>query len=602
MADKSRSSSFFKNLRNSIPWNNGALLDLENEINILNPKFNIFEDKGPKRTEILQKHSITYGTSDSQPLAQVGNANDIPLYANIQENKIGRIKDYRVMAAYPRVSECLDNICNEMINLDDLNNIIKLDLDKADLQDEHKDELEKEFKEFVEIFDLEQNGWDYCRRLLVEGELFFEHIIDKNEPGWGILGVVPIPTELIDPIYDNMQNFMVRGFLERKPVLDPKNPSKISDWELIPLQKNQVTYINSGIWNEDKTFRLPYIENARRAYRELSLIEDSIIIYRLVRAPERLIFNIDVGTMPPAQAESYLRTLMNNYWNSKTFDIANGGIMQKFNPQSMLDAFWFPKRKGSEGSSVSTLPAGANLDKLEDLFYFVDALYTSLGVPTNRNKPDDKAPTQSSDILRQELKFARLVIRLQKLLASGIKQSFITHLKLKLYHGSEKNNNWWKEFNLSDNEIRIKLNPPSNYYQLRETQKLELAMNLFNTAKSTDFISPSLAAKDYLHWDDNRLKANMEWKRKDKAFEWELTQILNMGPNWKEAINAQNQNIDNGGASTGGSLGGSGLPPMDMDNPSADNGGTGGADDQTPPDFGGTATVNEPVQTEQPIA
>ena len=597
--NNSRSSSFFKNLRNSIPWNNNALLDLENEIKILNPKFSVFEDKGPKRTEILQKHSVTYGSTDNQPLAQVGNANDIPLYANIQENKIGRIRDYRVMAAYPRVSECLDNICNEMINLDDLNNIIKIDLDKTDLQDKHKDELEREFKEFVEIFDLESNGWDYCRRLLVEGELFFEHIIDKDDSTWGILGVVPIPTEMIDPIYDNMQNFMVRGFLERKPIIDPKNPSKIEKWELVPLQRNQVTYINSGIWNEEKTFRLPYIENARRAYRELSLIEDSIVIYRLVRAPERLIFNIDVGTMPPGQAESYLRTLMNNYWNSKTFDIAKGGIMQKFNPQSMLDAFWFPKRKGSEGSSVTTLSGGANLDKLEDLYFFVDALYTSLGVPTNRNKPDDKAPVKSDDILRQELKFARLIIRLQRLIATGIKQSFITHLKLKRYADTE--NNWWKEFNLSENEIRIKLNPPSNYYQLRETQKLELAMNLFNTAKQTDFISPSLAAKDYLHWDDNRLKANMEWKRKDKAFEWELSQILNMGPKWKEAINAQNESMvggaagDTGGqiSNMGGSMDGdiSSLPTADISNPSADNGGTGGADDQAAPDFGGEAQI-----------
>lgn len=587
----SRAASFFRNLRNSIPWQGNNVLDLENSIDFLNPKFKEFENKGSKRLDILQKHSVTYGGENYQePLAIVGGDNGAPLYANIQANKIGRIKDYRIMAAYPVVSECLDNICNEMINLDDVNNIIKIDLERVELKDSHKKELEDEFKDFIGIFDLEQNGWDIARQLLVEGEVFYEHIIDKNNPGLGILGIVPIPTDLIDPIYDNMQNFMIRGFLERKPKLDPKNPSKIETYEFIPMDKNQICYMNSGIWNEDHTCRIPYIENARKDYRRLSLIEDSIVIYRLVRAPERLVFNIDVGNMNNGQAEAYLRTLMNNYWNSKTFDIRNGGVMQRFDPQSMLDAFWFPKRKGGEGSSVTTLPAGQALDKMEDLWYFKDALYRSLNVPTNRNKPDDKAPTSSQDILRDELKFARLIIRMQKLISNGIKNSFITHLKLKLYKNDKS---WWNEFSLSEDEIHIKLNPPSNYYQLRETQKLELSMNLFNTAKQTGFISPSLAAKDYLNWDDIRLQANQEWKRKDAAFEWEIAQITNQGPAWKQMLTRNATNPTNGvdNANMNNDIGGAAMPDFgeigDMPSPSMDNGGTGGADDlsnETPPE------------------
>ena len=594
MADNSRSGSFFRNLRNSIPYQGGLFLDLEHEIDFLNPKFKEFENRGSKRQDILQKHSITYGNPNDEPYALIGGDNNVSLYANIQENKLGRIKDYRIMAAYPVVSECIDNICDEMINLDDVNNIIKIDIDQTELKDSHKQELEDEFKSFMAIYDLEQNGWSYARNLLVEGELFFEHIIDKSNPGLGILGVVPIPVELIDPIYDNMQNFMIRGFLERKPILDPKNPNKIERYEYIPMDKNQIAYMNSGIWNEDHTCRIPYIENGRKDYRRLSLIEDSIVIYRLARAPERLIFNIDVGNMNTQQQQQYLQGLMHKYWNSKTFDIANGGVTQKFDPQSMLDAFWFPKRKGSEGSSVSTLPAGQNLSKLEDLEYFRNALYTSLGVPTNRTNPEDKAAVgaQNADILRAELKFARLVIRLQKLLANGFKNSFITHLKLKKYENSDRS--WWEEFNLSEDEIKTKMNPPSNYYQLREIQKLELSMNLFTTAKGTEFISPSLAAKDYLKWDDTRLQANQEWKRKDAAFAWEITQITNQGPGWKKLIQQNIEAANNGGEpDINGGLGASNSM-LNMGNslggleeiPSNNNGGTGGADD-LPPDFGG---------------
>ena len=162
----SRAASFFRNLRNSIPWQGNNVLDLENSIDFLNPKFKEFENKGSKRLDILQKHSVTYGGENYQePLAIVGGDNGAPLYANIQANKIGRIKDYRIMAAYPVVSECLDNICNEMINLDDVNNIIKIDLERVELKDSHKKELEDEFKDFIGIFDLEQNGWDIARQL-----------------------------------------------------------------------------------------------------------------------------------------------------------------------------------------------------------------------------------------------------------------------------------------------------------------------------------------------------------------------------------------------------------------------------------------------------
>ena len=591
----SRSSSFFKQLRNYIPWNNGTLLDLENEIDYLNPKYKAFENKGPHRTEVLRKHSVTYG-DENTPEAIIGGAGNTPsMYANIQENKAGRLKDYRIMAAYPRVSEALDHICNEMINLDDINNIIKIDLSQSDLPDEYKNDIEHEFKDFVEIFDLEQNGWDYCRRLLIEGELYFEHIIDKNNTNLGILGIVPIPAELIDPIYDNIQNYMIKSYLLRKPLIDKKNPTKIEKFENIPLEKNQVTYINSGIWNEDKTYRIPYIENARRAYRQLSLIEDSIVIYRLVRAPERLIFNIDVGNLSNAQAEQYLRKLMNSYWNSKTFDLTNGGVSNKFNPQSMLDAFWFPKRKNSEGSSVSSLAGGAQLDKLADLYYFVDALYKSLNVPVNRNKPDDKTTNNAQDILRDELKFARVIIRLQKLLSIGIKESFITHLKLK--HISDEKLNIWEQYKLNERDIKIKLNPPSNYYQLRETQKLELSLGIFDRAKSTQFISPSLAAKDYLNWDDIKLKANQEWKRKDSAFEWELGQISQNGPAWKEIINNQNNQLSQPTSNTDNNepiinSGGIGNISSEMPSPSDDNGGTGGADDvQEIPEFGDSTEI-----------
>jgi hypothetical protein len=279
------------------------------------------------------------------------------------------------MAAFSEVAKALDEICDDVINIDTNNNsCTDLKIKDIEVSEFEYETLQKEFKKYVSYFDFEHKGWSYFRQLLIEGEVFWEHIIHEEYKEEGILGVVQIPTELVDPVFSNVQNVMVKGYLYRKPVYDPKNPMKQIKVDYVPLDKNQVTYVHSNVWNEAKTMRLPFLENARRAYRQLSMLEDSIIIYRLARAPERLVFNVDVGNMPPPKAEAYLKKLVSQYWSSKTYDPDQGGIVQKFNPQSILDNFWFAKRTGSEGTNVVSLPGGQNLGQLDDLMYFVKKL------------------------------------------------------------------------------------------------------------------------------------------------------------------------------------------------------------------------------------
>jgi hypothetical protein len=320
------------------------------------------------------------------------------------------------MAAFAEVSNALDEICDEMINRDAQNNVMNLRIKNKQLDPIQLETLQLEFQKYVQFFDLENKGWIYFRDLLTEGELYFEHIIHKDYTNQGVLGVVRVPTELVDTVFNNVQNMIIKGYLYRKPIFDVTNPKKKIEEKMIPMQENQIVYINSGIWNQNKTVRLPFIENARRAYRQLSLIEDSIVIYRLVRAPERLVFNVDVGNMAPPKAEAYLRKLITQYWSSKTFDVDQNDVAKKFNPQSMLDSFWFAKRAGSEGTSVTQLPGGQNLGELADLMYFVKKLYESLKVPVNRLDPQSQI-ADGSTVLREELKFARFIIRMQQVFA-----------------------------------------------------------------------------------------------------------------------------------------------------------------------------------------
>lgn len=559
------SNKFIKSLQSLIPYKE---LELTPDIDELNPNYKAFNDTGVRRTDVLLNHSILYGQDRNDALqGYVNGYNSNTTYANIQPDKAARIRDYRVMAAYSEVANALDEICDELINVDIDGNIFKLDIIESDkITPQMSKTLEEEFKKFIQIFNFEDEGWNLGRKLLTEGEVYYEHIISEEHPELGILGVLPLPSELIEPTYDNVQNYNIKGYILQKPKLDPNDPTKVEKIEYVPIDKNQVTYINSGIWNQDKTYRLPFIENARKAYRQLTLIEDSIVIYRLARAPERLVFKVDVGNMSTPDAEAYVKKLMHQFWSKKTFDVDQNGLYTKFDPQSMLDDFWFPIRTGSTGTTVEKLQGGNSLDKLEDLLYFQKKLYEALKVPTNRLNKESTQQVSPQELLKEELKFANFIVRIQRGISNSIKSTFITHLQLR---------GIWNKLKIKEQYFRLKMNVPTNFYDLRESQRMELKMKNFGDAIQTQQISPSLAAKKYLGWTDEMIKANREWLRKDKAFEWELAQITNAGPEWRTA-----QAVAAGGieGAAGGGAGGAG--------PIGDLGGLAGG---APEGFGGAA-------------
>jgi len=519
-----------KFIQNNLPYRSpAAIID---DVTEENPKFKDFYKAGSLRKELLAQHSILAPKvpESSHPIGSflADRMYNELMYATLDVDKYRRLRDYRVMGQFAEVADALDEICDDFLNEDEHGNIITLDLrEVVDFDPLVKRQLNEEFTKFINLFDIKERGWEYVRSLLVDGELYFENIIHEKHIKEGILGVISVPTQAIDPVYDNYQNMFIKAYLLRKAKHHKEAEEQFStlkDKDFIPMEKNQITYINSGTWNENKTFRIPFIENARRAYRQLSLIEDSIIIYRLVRAPERLVFNVDVGNMSTPKAEGYIRRLMQNYWSKKTFSLDENKRVDSFNPQSMLDAYWFPKREGSTGTEVNTLPGGANLGELDDLNYFVKKLYKALKVPTNRVETEtSQYGAADATVLREELKFANFIVRLQAQFAVGLKDAFITHLKLK---------HLWKDFDLRENVFDLTFTPPRNYFELRRQQIMDLKLNNFTNVVANESISQGFGQKEYLGWTDEQIKANREWLRKDAALQFELDQIRGGGPDW----------------------------------------------------------------------
>lgn len=519
-----------------------------------NPYFETFYKTGTNRDDKIASKSVFYGDRSTTGSMLVDKGYHDFIYAKVDTNKIRRIQDYRRMAAYYVVSDALDEICDECISEDARGNVVTCEIN-GDFSEPVKQELQKEWDKFVNIFNLKEKGYNYFRQWLIDAELFFENVIDSKRPEKGIIGIILLPPELINPVYDNLQNEIIREFALRKPA--PVITNTQQD-ETILMNKNQVTYINSGLWNEDKTVRMPYIENCRKAYKQLSLLEDTFILYRLTRAPQRLVFNVEMGNMDTPKMEAYLKRLMQQLWSRRSYSHKEGQVTNAYDTHNMLEAYFFAKRNG-QGTEVSNLDTNSSLGNMEDLMHFKKNLYNALKVPVGRLDPATMSGTAGgADVTREELRFAKFIIRLQRQFAQGMKNSFITHLKLR---------EMWKRYKLKENNLIIKFNTPTNFQEMRDNQLFEMKQNQFNQLTSNPSISPTYAQKHYLKWNDHDIKENRAWVRKDAAFMWEIEKIKAEGPNFREqgaeldSAIQELQGAGGGETATSGSLPEFGTPP-----------------------------------------
>jgi hypothetical protein len=221
---------------------------------------------------------------------------------------------------------------------------------------------------------------------------------------------------------------------------------------------------------------------------------------------------------------------------------------------------------------------------LDVLDWFIKKLYRSLKTPTSRLK-EETGFNDGTEMLREELKFANMIIRQQQRFAMGIKRAFITHLKFR---------GMWDEYDLYDDNFRVEFNPPTNFYDMREAQKLELKINTFNTITGNENISTTFAMKKYLGWSDKEILANRAFLQKDAELMFVVEQIRANGPGWKEML-LQGGGEAGGemGGDIGGGMGGGGMPP--------EFGGGPAALGDTGEEMGGELPPDEGLPPEEPI-
>jgi hypothetical protein len=364
------------------------------------------------------------------------------------------IRRYREMALHPECDAAVEDIVNEAIVSDLYDSPVEIELTNVNASDKLKSKIREEFRHIKEMMDFDKKSHEIFRNWYVDGRLYYLKVIDIKKPQDGIqeiryidpmkikfvrqekksnknnLVALQSPTDVRKEIYPEIEEYYV---YTPKPNYPTGTFSSAGNTKgSIKIAKDSVTYVTSGLFDRNKGTCLSYLHKAIKSLNQLRMIEDSLVIYRLSRAPERRIFYIDVGNLPKVKAEQYLKEVMSRYRNKLVYDANTGEVRDDRKYMSMLEDFWLPRREGGRGTEITTLPGGQNLGELSDVEYFQKKLYRSLNVPESRIANDGGFNLgRSSEILRDELKFAKFVGRLRKRFANMFSDMLKTQLILK---------------------------------------------------------------------------------------------------------------------------------------------------------------------------
>ena len=364
------------------------------------------------------------------------------------------IRRYRTMALYPEVDSAIEDIVNEAIVSDLNDSPVTIELSNLNASDGIKKKIREEFKYICELLDFDKKAHEIFRNWYIDGRLFYNKVIDIKKPEEGIQELRYIDASKMRYVRQEMKSkedkFKVNNLLSDNPtdypfpkieeyfIYNPKAAYPTGNIQArgasqgIKMARDSITYCTSGLVDRNKGTTLSYLHKAIKSLNQLRMIEDSLVIYRLSRAPERRIFYIDVGNLPKIKAEQYLRDVMMRYRNKLVYDANTGEIRDDKKYMAMLEDFWLPRREGGRGTEISTLPGGQNLGEITDIEYFKKKLYRSLNVPPSRMDGEGGFNLgRSSEILRDELKFTKFVGRLRKRFSNMFNDMLKTQLILK---------------------------------------------------------------------------------------------------------------------------------------------------------------------------
>ena len=422
------------------------------------------------------------------------------------KDNLQNIRQYRAVATHPEVDAAVEDIVNESVISGEGESSISLTMDKVEgLSESLKKQINEEFDNVVSMLNFNDLGHDIFRRWYVDGRIYHHLVVDEKNLKLGIQEIRPVDATKIrkvkevkkkkDPVtgaslIDNVNEFYI---YQEKPGGTNQG---------VKLSTDSVSYVTSGLLDVDRKRVVSHLHKALKPINQLRMMEDSLVIYRLARAPERRIFYIDVGNLPRGKAETYMKDIMARYRNKLVYDADTGKIRDDRKHMSMLEDFWLPRREGGRGTEISTLPGGENLGQIDDIVYFQKRLYRSLNVPINRLEQEAQFSLgRSTEISRDEVKFQKFVDRLRNRFGMLFTEILKKQLIMKGLITEEDWNQW-------KNDIAIDYIRDNHFTELKDAELLANRLQTLDQVQQYvgEFFSKEYVMKNILMLDDDGMK------------------------------------------------------------------------------------------------
>jgi len=388
----------------------------------------------------------------------------------VAKNEAELITRYREMSMYPECESAIDDVVNEALITDDQDEPVSLNLDNLKQPESVKKRIQEEFDTILKLLDFNNMGYELFRRWYIDGRLFYHIMVDINSPRKGIQELRYIDPRRIRKIRQPLRRTPIVG--QNSKLIVPAyeeyylyNLAGMSQGTMtqgVKVSKDAICYVHSGLLDARNRMVLSYLHKAIKPLNQLRMLEDAVVIYRLARAPERRIFYIDVGNLPKAKAEQYVRDMMVKHKNRLVYDADTGAVKDTRKFMTMLEDYWLPRREGGRGTEITTLPGGENLGQMEDVDYFRKKLYKSLSVPVSRLEPEGTfSMGRSGEISRDEIKFAKFVERLR----DRFTHLFDNLLEIQLLLTGVMTREEWKDMK---NDIKYDFQRDNYYAEIKE--------------------------------------------------------------------------------------------------------------------------------------
>lgn len=434
------------------------------------------------------------------------------------KDNIQNIKQYRAVSYHPEVDAAIDDIVNESIVSGENELPVTLILDHVEgLSDQLKKVITTEFEDVCSMLNFKELGHDIFRRWYIDGRVYHHLVINESQPKAGIQEIRPIDAAKIRKVKEvKKKKDEVTGASLVESVNEfyiyQEKPGGTNQG--VKLSNDAVSYVTSGLLDIDRKRIVSHLHKALKPINQLRMMEDSLVIYRLARAPERRIFYIDVGNLPRGKAETYMKDIMARYRNKLVYDADSGKIRDDRKHMSMLEDFWLPRREGGRGTEITTLPGGENLGQIDDILYFQKKMYKALNVPISRLEQDQAAGLlgRASEINRDELKFQKFIDRLRNKFSSLFLGILKKQLMLK---GVITEEDWdtWK------NDIVVDYVRDNHFSELRDAELLREKLQTLDVMQQYvgEFFSKEYVMKNVLLLDDDAMKEMKDQIAQEKS-------------------------------------------------------------------------------------